>query len=516
MIRVLLALLAVAVGAVIVVSLTGEPGAAWLEWMGWRVEMTAAAAALLILLLALIAAALWRGLLWVIETPRRAARARAASRRKQAVEALSRGFLAVAAGDGSEARRLAQKAADLADDAPALIRILAAQAAEAAGDTAAARAAWTAMLGFPDTRLAGQRGLMLLALAEGDKVSALAHAEAAYGLARSAPWAWRALLEARLEAGDWAAALQLVQSGQERKIVSPAVADRARAALLAASAASLEASHDAKALDQALDFALQSVKLKPDFAPGAVMAARLLAADGKAARAGAILEAAWKGAPHPALWLTYRDLKGGETPKARAARLAALARLAPEVRESRILAVESALVAGDAAAARAAARTLADEPQPTARLAGLLARVAALAGAPDEARAWIARGVGAAQEPDWSDLDPDGAAFAYDREDWARLAARYAETGELVHPRLERREPAMSDLPAVPSAYSETTALSTAFVRAAETGGALMPVPQAAEPHDYPPSPDDPGPAPAPRRNTNARRRLASGPRPAK
>jgi HemY protein len=361
MIRAAIVFFLVAAIAVAVVALTGEPGAASLDWMGWRVEMTAAAAALLTLFTALLATILWRGLLWVIEAPQRAARARAEAKRKQGVEALSRGFLAVAAGDGSEARRLAQKASELAEDAPALVRVLAAQAAEAAGDHVAARQAYNAMLGFPEMRLAGLRGLMQTALAEGDKALALRHAETAYGLAKTARWAWRALLEARLEAGDWKAALALVQGALERKIVPPLVAERARAALLAASAAGLEESDDPKVLAQALDFATQAARLKPEFAPGVVMAARLQAADGKAAKAGTLIEAAWKQAPHPALWLAYRDLKTSETPKLRATRLAALANLKPEARESRLLKVESALIGGDPVAARAAARLLPEE-----------------------------------------------------------------------------------------------------------------------------------------------------------
>ena len=52
------------------------------------------------------------------------------------------------------------------------------------------------------------------------------------------------------------------------------------AALLAASAASGE---DRRAA-QALEFALQSVKLRPGFTPAAVIGARILAADGKIAR----------------------------------------------------------------------------------------------------------------------------------------------------------------------------------------------------------------------------------------
>jgi HemY protein len=507
MIRAALVIVFVAAVAIAVLAISGDAGQASLTWLGWRVDMTAASAALLVLFTALAATVFWRGLIWLLETPERNARAREATRRKQAGEVLARGFLAAAAGDGSEARRLAQKAADIAEDSPALVRVLAAQAAETAGDLPAAKAAYTAMLGFPEMRLAGHKGMMQTALAEGDKPAALRHAESAYRLTRTARWAWRALLESRLESGDWAAALELVKGALERKIVSPIVAERARAALMAASAADLEVASEERMRVQALDFALGAVRLQPGFAPGVVMAARLLAADGKVSRAAGLLEHAWKEAPHPALWLAYRDLRTNETPKERAARLAGLAALQPQARESRILNVEQALIAGDPAGAREAARPLLDE-EPTARIAGLMARVAFAAGSPDEARAWIARGAGAPQEPDWSDLDPEGRAFAYQRDDWARLVSTYAETGELIHPRLERAERAMSDLPELPVSYKE----STPFVRAAETGAHVMPIP------------DDPGlgellqPAmaePTPRR-TGLRRRLASAPRTSK
>jgi HemY protein len=179
-------------------------------------------------------------------------------------------------------------------------------------------------------------------------------------------------------------AFHLVKGALDRRIVSPIVADRARAALLAASAASLETSGDDKARKQALDYASQSAKLAPAFAPGAVMAARLAATEGtsRAARnAATVLETAWKAQPHPALWLAYRDLVTAETPRERARRLAALAALQPEARESRILMVERALIDGDVGAARQAAAALEGQPL-TARLAGLFARAANAAGAP--------------------------------------------------------------------------------------------------------------------------------------
>jgi HemY protein len=148
----------------------------------------------------------------------------------------------------------------------------------------------------------------------------------------------------------------------------------------------------------------------------------------------------------------WRDLKTAENPKARAERLGELAALNPTHRESRFVLAEQALLVRAAGAARSLAEPLA-EPQADARLCGLMARIAFADGRADEARAWMARGAAAPQDPDWTDLDPAGHAFAYAPTDWARLVSTYAETGELIHPRLERRERTMSELPELPAPY---------------------------------------------------------------
>jgi HemY protein len=107
-----------------------------------------------------------------------------------------------------------------------------------------------------------------------------------------------------------------------------------------------------------------------------------------------------------------------------------------------------------------------------------MARVANAAGARDEARAWIARGAAAPEEAEWSDIDPQGRAFAYSPGDWARVTSAYAETGELIHPRHERHEASINDLPALPAAYAD----SAAFISAAETGD---PFPTIVEDSDF-------------------------------
>jgi HemY protein len=485
----------------------GEPGHATLEWLGWRLDMTAAAAVMLVVLGALVVTGFWRAVIWMVQAPGRAARRAAMTRRRQGGEALTRGFLAVAAGDGGEARRWAVKAADLVDDSPAMVRVLAAEAALAAGDETAARAAYSAMLSFPDMTLAGRRGLMQLALARGDRAEAIANAEAGYAMGRTARWAWEALFEARLEAGDWPGALELVKSAQERKIATRPAAERARTALLAALAADLEASPEAATRSQALGHAVDAAKLEPGFSPAAAIAARLLAAEDKTGRAAHVIQAAWKAEPHPALFLAWRDLHTRETPAERAGRLRSLAELNPEHRESRFVMIELALVTGDAPAARLAAAPLLLEP-PTQRFCALMARTALAAADADEARAWVARATAAPPEPDWTDIGPDGHAFPYGRRDWARVIEAWGERGELVHPRLERGDPVIDELPALPSGYRA----SAAFLRAAEAGPLAAPLPDDpgpiadVEPATAPAEAPPPGPRARPRRARSPRR----------
>lgn len=477
MIRAILFLLIAGALAALAVAAGGDAGRVQADWLGWRLDASAAAVLLLIGVLTLLAVVFWRVTLWLAEAPRRAERAREEARRREADAVLARGFLALAAGDGDQARRQAARAADLyAEPPPPTVALLKAQAAEAAHDPSA-EPAWRELLDSPETRLAARRGLMRLSLARGDRDAALEHAEAALALSPGARWAWRALFEARVAAGDWDGALALVETGLSRKAVTPAAAARARAALLAASAARLEGSSDARGRAAALDQAQKALKQNPAFTPGPVIAARLNGAAGKLARAEEQLLAGWAAAPHPALALMFRDLRSDETPKERARRLEQLIARAPDHRESRFVALDRALLLGEAEAIDAASRALAEET-PTRRLCGIMARAMRALDRPDEARAWLALGASAPEDPAWSDIDPGGRAFAYGQSDWARLVSDWTETGALAHPRHERGEPVLSELPDLPAGYVE----SAEFLAAAETLADIAP-----------PSPDDPG-----------------------
>ena len=483
MIRTLLILIGITTLVALAIAGISDAGTASLNWLSYRVDTSAAAAVIIIGVLAFCAVTFWNIALWLSRSPQRAERARAAARRKQGDETLTRGFLSVASGDGNEARRQAAKALDLCDNI-VLVRILGAMAAEEAGDDVATKAAYSAMLNVPDLKLAGLKGLMQLAKSQGEKAEAVKLATEAYNQPRPTMWAFETLFEARLEAGEWAEALDLIESALNRKLISPIFSERAKASLMAASAARLETSEDATVRDQALDYAQRAAKLQPGFTPAALIAARLLARGKKLGRAEDVLEAAWGAHPHPAIWLTYRDLVSSETPKERARRLIGLVDRNPKHRESRILQLERALLntaRPEITAAITALTEDATEDKLTKRIAGLMARGAQALGDMDSARTWVAQAAMAKGEPEWSDIDAEGKAFAYSASDWSDLILTYARNATLAHPRYERGEKGLAEVPDMASRYVP----SMPFIRAAQkpATGKVNPVPQ----------PDDPG-----------------------
>ena len=474
MTRTLLILVIIAALVAVGIGFVGDPGQASLLWLNYRIDTSATAAVIIIGVLAFCAVAFWNMALWLARSPQRSERAQAEARRRQADEVLTKGFMAVASGDGSEARRNAVKAIDLSDNI-VLVRILNALAAEEADDAVATKAAYSAMLGVPELKLAGLKGLVQLAQGQGDKLEAVKLATEAYAQPRPAMWAFKTLFEARLEAGEWSEALALIDGALTRKLISPIFSERAKASLMAASAARQEGEDAAALRDQALDYALRASKLQPQFTPAAVIAARLLGRTKKLGRAEDVLEAAWAASPHPALWITYRDLVSDETPKERARRLQGLIDRNPKHRESLLLQVERALLnntKADIVAAMAALKDDTTDDKVTKRVCGVMARAAQATGDIDAARTWIARAATVKGEPEWSDIDADGKAFAYGASDWSDLILTFAQNATLVHPRYERGDKGLAEIPDMPNRYVP----SMPFIKAAQKR--VNPVPQ--------------------------------------
>lgn len=417
--------------------LANQAGQVVVDGFGHEISISLPVALGGLILLTLGLFLIWQVLAWLIRLPRRLRKMRAESQREKGYVALENALISAAAGDTRGARNHAEKVQKLMQR-PALSGLLAARAAQADGDLAGAERHFEGLLTDKRTRLAARRGLAETALQRHDHQGAIAHAREAFNENPEALWAYETLLDALIAAHEWAEARAVLAKGEKKGHVSKLVATRRRAVLLAAEASQLEIDGD---MDAARKQAEKAVSTAPGFAPGAALAARLLVFAGKTWRAAGLLEDAWAAAPHPALSLAYRDLKENESPAARKKRLDGFAELNADHRESRILRAETALDGKETDAARAIVdKLMAEEGAPSSRLCTLMARVEKQAGAPKEAENWLRRSLVARDEPDWSDLDPEGVAFGYRAEDWARLVWSFGDAGELIHPRHERFE----------------------------------------------------------------------------
>ncbi len=384
---------ALALGAV---WLAERPGEVSIVWSGLRIETTVAVAAIGVLALVVAGMLLWAALRFLLGLPTAFSFASRARKRVRGIEAVSRGMVAVGAGDPAAARRHAADARKLIGNEP-LALLLNAQAAQLNGDKPAAEAAFKAMLDEPDTRILGLRGLFVEARRRGDQAAARAFADEAIRLSPSLAWANDALLEHHVSTGDWTQARTAVERRASLRLADKTEAKRQRAVLLAAEALSREADDP----QGALALASEAAKLAPGLVPAAALAGKLLGASGDLRKAAKVLEAAWREQPHPDLARIYIQLRPGDSAADRLTRAEALQKLRPLDAESAFAVAEAAIAARDYAKGRQALSPLV-AAIPTVKTCLLMARIEeGERGDETRAREWLRRSARAPRDNAW-------------------------------------------------------------------------------------------------------------------
>ena len=371
MIRVLVFLVAAGLLALGVVWLADRPGQIAITWLGYRADTSVMVAVMAIFALAIAAIMLWSLFRFLLRSPKLFSLAVRERKRRRGYDAVSRGLIAIGAGDARAAQRHAANAEKSLPGAP-LALLLRAQTAQLNGDRAGAEDAFRAMAERQDTRLLGLRGLYVEAQRRNDPVAARLAAEEAAKDAPALPWAGQAVLEFRCAAGDWEGALAILERHRAAGMIDRYVYRRQRAVLLTARALAAEEENR----DAARTFAVDATKLAPELVPAAALAGRLLAEGGERRKAGRILEAAWKQNPHPDLAETYAHVRLSDSARDRLSRMQALARLAPGHAESALAVARAALDAREFATAREALAPVARRADAARRHADGRARTA--------------------------------------------------------------------------------------------------------------------------------------------
>ena len=397
MIRVILFLVALAAAAFGVSWLLDRPGEVTVLWLGERIETSVFVAIGFVALACVLFTLVWSVFTLVFRVPSLVSLARRARKHARGRDAVSRGMIAVGAGDLRAAQRASRDAGRALPHEPMGL-LLRAQVAQMEGDRGAAEAAFAEMAAKDSTRLLGLRGLHVEARRRGDEDAAHRFARDAHRVA-PLPWAGDAIVAHHARNGAWSDALAIVDGNARAKLVDPRTAARQRAVLRTAIAQENEYI-DAEG---ALKAARSAVKRAPDLVPAVVLAARLLSRRGDYRSASKIIERAWDEAPHPELATAYLNVRAGDSSADRFARATALARRKPDHLESRMLVAEAALATRDFARAREAmAPLITDSARPTTRMCLLMADIEeAEHGESGLLREYLSRASRASRDPAW-------------------------------------------------------------------------------------------------------------------
>ena len=393
MIRIILFLLLIALGAAGATWVAEQTGDVMLSWGGWRVQTTLPVFVLALGITVVSAMMLWAILRGMWRTPERLRRGRRERRHARGRHAITQGLLAIGHGDSTAARMHAEAARKHAAHDP-LALLLHAQSAQLDGDREGAQRAFRAMAEREDTRLLGLRGLFIEAQRADDPVAAVMVAEEALKLSPSSSWASHAVLGFCCAKGDWAGALKILDNNQSAGLIDKATYRRQRGVLLTARALELEKVDR----DLSRESVAEAIKLAPTLVPAAVLASKYESEAHQVRRSMRIVETAWLAQPHPDLADAYAHVKLGDSARQRLVRVQTLAAKAPGHIEGALAIARAAIDASEFTVAREALAPFV--AQPTQRVAMLMAEIERTEhGDSGRARAWTLRAVRALHDP---------------------------------------------------------------------------------------------------------------------
>ena len=382
------------------VLLADHPGAVTLQWSGWRVDTSFAVLLLIVTVIAALTALAYRLWLFVRRAPRNLSRAWQTKRRQKGYQALTRGMVAVAAGDADEARRQARRADALLNEPP-LTMLVSAQAAQMNGDDKAAEKFFTAMTERAETEFLGVRGLMGQAINRGDTSGALQRARRADRLKPKSAWVASRMFDLQARNRLWLDARVTCDDLARQRLIGDAEVRRRKAVLNYQLGVEAER---AGSRDEAVAYLREARKQAPDFTPAVASLAKLLAAAGKHRKATAIIEDAWAADPHPDLVEPYWDARRAASAIERAQATQRLVKRHPDHLESRIALARASLEArlwGEARRHLEGAIAAAGD-RPPARVCRMMAELEeSEAGDGVRARDWLMRASLAGADPAW-------------------------------------------------------------------------------------------------------------------
>jgi HemY protein len=293
--------------AIIAVSvwIIERPGQIVVRFSDYTVTAQLGAGLLVLAVLVLTSLLVYRVLRSIVDFPIFLKRRSDEATRKKGFQALTRGFVAIAAGNAKDANNYARQTKRLLTGETGLPLLLEAQAARLRGDEGKARLIFTELLKDKDAAFFGVRGLLKSALDAQDYETALDHARRALALNPKQPWILRMVYELELHTRRWKAAQATAKKIVRYKAMDPAQVKSNEIAILLHRARQSELNGEK---NDALNYIRKAYKLDKFFIPTVLAELKHVMEQGKTRKAKSILQKAWKHSPHPDLLPYWEEL----------------------------------------------------------------------------------------------------------------------------------------------------------------------------------------------------------------
>ncbi len=401
MIRALWFFLQLAIVVCAAIWISTQRGTVDVAWNDYTISLHLGIFLLFLTLFTIIAVAFFRIIGAVINFPAGMSRRRRERNRKKGFQALTRGFVAIAAGDAKKATALARDVRHLLPDEMGLPLLLEAQAARLRGDEGAARQTFEQLLLDKDAGFFGVRGLLKSSLDEGDHEKALAYARDALAQNPKQPWVLKSVYDLEILSRRWSDAMRTLDRARKVGAIDARQARRDEIALLMIQA---ENDHHAANEKARLKTIEHVIKIDPAFTPAVTALAQHYLDTDKPGKAAGVIERAWKINPHPdlaALW--DRAIPKTQTidPLRRLRWCENLLAFRPDSVDGQLAAARAAMEAGLNGEARAHL-VIAENLRASAAVFRLRADVEESAGAGSAAvRGWLDQAASAVTDPVW-------------------------------------------------------------------------------------------------------------------
>lgn len=297
----------ISLGITLAISwLIGLNGNLVIDFAGYRAQPSIGVAILLVFATIFISIAIWTIISKIITAPKKLTKLAQQSKKEKGIKALSEGFIALQAGDGERARKLAKQAIEKLPNVSGA-KLLEAQSDLMVQDMASAREHYKALINNPDTSLAALHGLFQQANAQQREDVALTFASKAYQLSNKSDWAQKALFKGLTKEKQWQKALAIIVKQQPKDKKSRLKNNRQQALLHSAIAQELEASDP----DSALHNVKLALKLLPNFVPAALIGAQIYINRNELRKSSSLLRRVFNATKHPQIAQLYIHAQSG-------------------------------------------------------------------------------------------------------------------------------------------------------------------------------------------------------------